>query len=222
MLQVSDIIRVLIESLGERGRISLKELEERLKFKPLSYRLLLDSVLNRLKGEKLIEIDDEGLYLITSLTHFILKCVELNMIDIEYASTIISWKDFEHLASQILEEMGFETYRNLRVKCEGRTFEVDILAIRGSRALIIDCKHWNLKRGASSKIKRLIPLHVKRANCVISRLLSKPSRAIPVILTLHDVGLRFWGGVFVVPIFTLKDFIHNIELYEEQFKEWNT
>jgi len=214
----SQIAKNIIELFKGRRCISLSELLE-------SHRRYERVVLNLVKTlveYKALKLENDNVCSLGNFTYLVLKMVEMNIIDVEYASTCISWRDFEELVASILDEMGFITFKNLRVKCEGKRYEVDIIAIREPRMLVIDCKHWNIKRGASSKIKNVILAHLSKTRCLSKMRTFKVkynvSKFIPVIVTLHDVGLRVWNGTFVVPIFNLVDFINNIEAYEEYLK----
>src|SRR5713101_6720123 len=59
------------------------------------------------------------------------------------AARDLTWQEFERFAEDCLGEAGFEAERNVRVKGEGRAWQIDVVGFRGELVLAIDCKHWN-------------------------------------------------------------------------------
>ena len=68
----------------------------------------------------------------------------------------LNWKDFEGLASEILDEAGFATIRNFIMKDPRR--EIDVIGIKMGVAMLIDCKHW--KRTPVSALTDAASKHV--------------------------------------------------------------
>ncbi len=113
----------------------------------------------------------------------------------------LSWKDFEGLVSEILDEAGFATIRNFMMKNPRR--EIDVIGIKMGVAMLIDCKHWkratvSALSDAASKQKERTKQYVACTNGAI---------ASPVIVTLHDDGIVFSGKVPIVPIHRFATFI---------------
>jgi Holliday junction resolvase-like predicted endonuclease len=67
----------------------------------------------------------------------------------------IDWRDFEELVSEILEKHGFKTWNNFRFKTKKR-YEIDLIATKGSKTLLIDCKQWSTGRYKKSALKNAI------------------------------------------------------------------
>src|SRR5260370_10328942 len=59
------------------------------------------------------------------------------------AAQVLTWQEFEKFGAECLEEAGFRTERSVRVKGEGRAWQIDLVGSRGDLIIAIDCKHWN-------------------------------------------------------------------------------
>src|SRR2546425_4622535 len=55
------------------------------------------------------------------------------------AAKALTWQEFERFAEDCLGEAGFEAERNVRVKSEGRSWQIDLVGFRGELMLAIDC-----------------------------------------------------------------------------------
>lgn len=135
------------------------------------------------------------------------------------AARVLSWREFEKFAENCMEEAGFEARRNVRVKGEGRTWEIDVIGFRGELVLAIDCKHWN----TPSYLSRLKPAasHQRHA---ISHLLKtledetsheKGRQALAVILTLREPPAQFFENTVLVSIEKLPSFLSSVTPYDE-------
>jgi hypothetical protein len=133
--------------------------------------------------------------------------------DLEELSKILDWKDFEVLATKILEASGYATHHAFRLK-RPRT-EIDVIGIREGLALLIDCKHW--KRASPSELRRFAAMQVERAEAFI---MTKESvcTAVPAILTLHSESVDFADGVPVIPVTKLRSFLDEMPGYLDRIK----
>jgi len=75
-------------------------------------------------------------------------------VDVEDLSGILGWKDFELLATNILDASGYVAHHGFRLKKP--RMEIDIVGIKDGMALLIDCKHW--KRFA---VPAILTLHLE-------------------------------------------------------------
>ena len=135
----------------------------------------------------------------------------MRALDLESASSLLDWKEFERFASLAFESLGYETEKNYRLKKP--RIEIDILAHRGNAiAFAVDCKHWKRTVGHASML-RICERQVERS----LRLIGSFQRIVPVVLTWHDEMLRvIENGVPVVPIHKLSDFLVNWESSETE------
>lgn len=133
-------------------------------------------------------------------------CIK-NGCGISEISTLLSWKDFEQLASTILTSCGYRTRTNVRfVKPR---MEIDVVGTRFSLALIIDCKHW--KHGNLSSISTYSRKQEARTVRFVKE--NHVKQAVPLILTLHAESVKFVGGIPIVPITQFGSFITDMEAY---------
>ncbi len=123
----------------------------------------------------------------------------------------LNWQEFEHFTEECLVLAGFEARRNVRVKDEKRSWQIDVLGTRSTLVLSIDCKHWK-PPNYPSKFKQA-SAHQKTATM---KLLAQEDYGaegvvgLPIILTLHDPHRTIVDGVVMLPIQKLPDFLSNI------------
>ncbi|HLE35007.1 MAG TPA: hypothetical protein VI698_03865 [Nitrososphaerales archaeon] len=134
-------------------------------------------------------------------------------VDVEDLSGILGWKDFELLATNILDASGYVAHHGFRLKKP--RMEIDIVGIKDGMALLIDCKHW--KRSSPSEMARFASMQVKRAEAFVRA--SKQVRfAVPAILTLHLESITFADDVPVIPIVKLRSFLNEVQGYLNEIK----
>jgi len=132
----------------------------------------------------------------------------------------LTWQEFEKFAEECLEEAGFQTEKNVRVKGDGRAWQIDVVGVRGDLILTIDCKHWNTP-GYLSKFK----LAAEHQRTATRHLLARPvekmvqgekeRQALPVILTLSEPRGQFSEGVVLVSVEKLPSFLSGVAPYDE-------
>ena len=127
--------------------------------------------------------------------------------DIEQVSRCLSWKDFEMLASEILQSFGYRTRTNIWfVKPR---MEIDVVGTDlDGFTIAVDCKHW--KRSNLSSISKYSQKQAARAQRLI-KYDKTISQVVPVMLTLHAESVRFVGGVPLVPIQRFRSFIIDVK-----------
>ena len=127
--------------------------------------------------------------------------------DIEQVSRCLSWKDFEKLASEILQSFGYRTRSNIWfVKPR---MEIDVVGTDlDGFTIAVDCKHW--KRSNLSSISKYSQKQAARAQRLI-KYDKTISQVVPVMLTLHAESERFVGGVPLVPIQRFRSFIIDVK-----------
>ena len=129
------------------------------------------------------------------------------MFDPETLSATLTWQEFEILAENAFQSLGFKTTRNFRIK-KPRT-EIDLLAWHNRTLFAIDCKHWKRTVGYSTMTK-IGEKQISRCQNYLDS--SKFDNIIPLILTWHDESLSILeNGVPIVPIYKISDFVLNFD-----------
>jgi hypothetical protein len=136
------------------------------------------------------------------------------------AAKALTWQEFEKFAVDCLEEAGFEAKRNVRVKGEGRAWQIDVVGFRGELVLAIDCKHWNTP-GYPARFKQAAS-HQRRATLHFLTTLEERTaegrkgwQALAVILTLREPPSRFSESTVLVSVDMLPSFLSGVTPYDE-------
>jgi Holliday junction resolvase len=139
---------------------------------------------------------------------------------LEDAAGVLTWQEFEQLTEECLKEAGFQAERNVRVKGEGRAWQIDVVGYRGELALAIDCKHWNTP-GYLSRFKQAAD-HQRHAAChLLATLKAKRDetrggwQALAVILTLREPPARLAENTALVSIEMLPGFLSAVTPYDD-------
>jgi len=132
----------------------------------------------------------------------------------------LTWQEFEKFAEECLEEAGFQTEKNVRVKGGGRAWQIDVVGYRGELVLTIDCKHWNTP-GHLSRFKlaaehqRTATLHLLARPVEMMVQGDRERQALPVILTVSEPRGQLSEGVVLVSIEKLPSFLSGVTPYDE-------
>ncbi len=206
-------LRVLIASLIRRGRLEAREVEEGVGL-PLQLAVELTRGLPvRLEGDSLVASD---------AVELILACWRRGFDPVELALRA-GWREFERLCARVFEEHGFRALTNVRFSSGGALRELDVVALREPRILAVDCKLW--RRARESALRRTVRAHKERcaafaqAAPAIPRVAAevarwRSARVVPAIVDLHEVSLKVFEGVPIVPLRKLSSFIEELEAYE--------
>ncbi|MFQ5969750.1 MAG: hypothetical protein ACE5J2_04575 [Nitrososphaerales archaeon] len=135
-------------------------------------------------------------------------------VDIEDLSKILNWRDFEMLATNILDACGYVAYHGLRLK-KPRT-EIDVVGIKDVMALLLDCKHW--KKSNPSALSKFALMQIDRAESFIEANKWNVRFAVPAILTLHLDSIIFANDVPVIPITKFRSFLNELAGHLNEIK----
>lgn len=126
----------------------------------------------------------------------------------ENISEAIYWRDFEHLVAKYFEENNYMVLANYRVKKPRR--EIDLIAYRTSNLFCIDCKNWNISP-TSSIMNNIVLKQMER--CCFLRNEERFSKydVYPILVVMRGEKYLFFDDVPVIPINSLRDFIHKLE-----------
>ncbi len=128
-------------------------------------------------------------------------------IDLPDLTSKLDWKQFEGLATFAFKSFGYKVLKNYRMKKPA--MEIDLLAMRNSKAFAADCKHWKRTVGEGAMIK-IAEKQIERAKRVMRQELLE--EVVPLIITWREEPVRVLeNGVPVVSIQKLADFILNFE-----------
>lgn len=147
-------------------------------------------------------------------------------LEIGKLSRLVSWRDFENIASEIMSIHGYETLNNLVASTPFR-FQIDVFAIDTptGRGLVVDCKHW--ATSSPSRLAEAARNHyvrtLKLAQSINSLSLKYPiikntKYLLPIVITLTTPSLRSFQNVLIVSIRELNRFLQEIFYVIEEFK----
>jgi len=124
------------------------------------------------------------------------------------AASYLNWKAFESYVARALEEAGFETLKNVRVRAGDKLAEFDVIGYDGDKVIVVECKRWSaFRRSALLKVAEEHKAKVERAAYWLAKL---GKRALPVVVTLRGTPIR--EGALIVPIKSFKGFIEEVDL----------
>jgi len=139
--------------------------------------------------------------------------------DLEGVCKALGWLEFENIAAMAFEYDGFTVKRRFRFKWTGRRWEIDVLGLREPLVVCADCKHW-LHGWRRSAIEKAVELQVARTKTLADALPLlrekieltnwKSATLIPAVLSLVPGPFKFHGGVPIVPILQLQNFLSEL------------
>lgn len=144
--------------------------------------------------------------------------------DIERVSDLLRWKEFEAMAAVAFEQNRYSVLKNLYFKHSGRKYEIDIVGCRKPLVVCVDCKHWHhglhkstLEKVVKEQVERVRALTMSLPNprIKIECVSWSSPKFVPVILSLMMDESKFCGGVPVVPILGLQDFLNQLPAYAD-------
>ena len=127
----------------------------------------------------------------------------------------LTWQEFESFGAECLSEAGFRVEKNVRIKGDGRAWQIDLIGYRGELVLAIDCKHWH----TSGYESRLAPHaeHQRNATAHLLTTLAKTTndrgeklQGLAAILTLLEPSTRFLENSALVSVEQLPGFLSSV------------
>jgi Holliday junction resolvase-like predicted endonuclease len=125
----------------------------------------------------------------------------------------MTWQEFEEEVKEIFERHGYKTRFRVIFKDEERG-EVDVIAENFGIILAIDAKRYTKKWYRTPALKKQSEKHAKRCKRY-ERQVGK--KVIPIIVSLLDDRIIFYGGCIIVPFESLNDFLLNLHFYLTEF-----
>jgi len=202
--------------------VELKELIDRIKI--VNYETLRETI-SKLNQYEIISIINDEMIKVNKPAELALILI-MSGADPEHVSKYVTWHDFEALVTKELSELGFETYKNIRLR-KPKALEIDILAIDtvSKFCLVIDCKHW---LPGYSKIRKLMSAahkHIERTLKLANScewlirqygIIRKCKYFVPALVTLTDLKVRTLLNCAIIPITLLRSFVFDIHKFIEE------
>ena len=211
-ISVEETARVLIEALRQSKSSNILDLEQ------IALEAKTSKQVAKAIVTQFLDITHDDHFSIESTSRVQLALAIARIGRLKDAAKALSWQEFESFGSECLAEAGFRADKNVRVKGEGRVWQIDLIGYRGDLVLTIDCKHWN----TSGYESRLAPPaeHQSTATAHLLRTLKKTNvrgkslQGLAVILTLLEPPARFLERAALVSVEQLPGFLTAVTPYD--------
>ncbi len=125
----------------------------------------------------------------------------------------LEWSEFEQYCAMAVSAAGYTVRRNVRMLKPTR--QIDIVAESPSLVLSIDCKHWK-RSGGAGLLAAPAAAQLERTRMFAKAMRPGEERPLlPVLLTLLDNRVRLLGGVPVVPLQALREFLASVSRFDD-------
>ncbi len=148
-------------------------------------------------------------------------------VDIAEVIGLLTWKDFEGLIANIMDENGFRCTESFRRRGDSsaRGMEIDVIGIHDRSVFSVDAKMWGIRGGKSSALRAAAEKQKERTMRLLAQheQLSKRLRPIvpgeyeffPILVTWLVEEVELHEGVPVVPVFKFNSFILDFDTYRD-------
>ncbi len=118
----------------------------------------------------------------------------------------LGWQDFEDLVSGMVELAGYSVLKDIRIGGG----QYDVVGVASRHALVVEAKKWKMY---GARIVKVVGDHVDRVarDVTYIRQLIGDKPVYPIVVTVHDVGVKLVSGVPVVSIGMLASFLREFE-----------
>jgi len=140
---------------------------------------------------------------------------------LQQVARALTWQEFEAFTEECLQTVGYVTQKGLIVKDDSRRWQIDIVGKKSPMILAIDCKHWE-SPGYESKLSNAAEHQKLALQALIQQMAERGEvgreglLALPMILTLFEPRSRMVGGVVVVSIEQLGDFLERVSPFSSE------
>jgi hypothetical protein len=169
----------------------------------------------------LLQLDDPTGARLTNSARFKLAFEAVRHGGLQQVARALTWQEFEAFTEECLQTVGFDTQKGLIVKDDSRRWQIDIIAKKSPMILAIDCKHWE-SPGYESKLSNAAAHQKLALQAFIQQMAARGEvgrerlLALPMILTLFEPRARMVGGVVVVSIEQLGDFLERVSPFSSE------
>ncbi len=190
-------------------------------------RSLIEDSLVELQMAGAVTLADEVIYVTPEQRLRIAELAMTKGADPERVARELGWQEFESLAGRVLSREGYATSKHFILKHSGHKHEIDVVGAKEPLVLCVDCKHWH-HGWAPSKIMKAAEQQLLRVQSLSEvfttyrrklRVMGWRSvRLLPAVLTLADLSSKMIGGVPIVSVLRLRDFLCQIDPWEETLR----
>jgi Holliday junction resolvase-like predicted endonuclease len=142
--------------------------------------------------------------------------------DFERVCSFLDWREFEGMASVILERNGYIVKQNLWFRHLGKRWEIDVVGYKKPIILCVDCKHW--RYGMHPSALKKIAEEQKKRTAALAKSLSTfvgkfdfaswdNAKIVPAVLSLFPGRFKFYDDMPIVPVLQFQDFINQLPAY---------
>jgi hypothetical protein len=169
----------------------------------------------------LLQLDNPTGVRLTNSARFKLAFEAVRHGGLQQVARALTWQEFEAFTEECLQTVGFDTQKGLIVKDDSRRWQIDVIAKKSRMILAIDCKHWE-SPGYESKLSNAAEHQKLALQALIQQMAAKGEvgreglLALPMILTLFEPRARVVGGVVVVSIEQLGDFLERVSPFSSE------
>jgi hypothetical protein len=131
------------------------------------------------------------------------------------ASRFLEWRDFERFAESCLEEMSFETKRDVRFKMDDRRWQIDVIGVKGELLVCVDCKHWAPPM-SPSRFKNPEAHQVAATRLYAAKLAKEQNSrvtSLPVILTIFEAHQKLSEKTVIIDVQKLASMLRDLTPY---------
>jgi len=179
------------------------------------------SEMTRRALERFVDLDDHTRIRLETPVRLKLALEAIRLGEVQTVARALTWQEFEEFSEDCLRTAEFDTKKGLLFKDETRRWQVDIVALKKSILLVLDCKHWESTNHSSKfhqavehQTRVLQPLiRYMRAN---GSLIDQEVWALPVIVTLFEPRVSLLDAVVIVSIGQLPDFLGHLTPYDPE------
>jgi len=144
--------------------------------------------------------------------------------DLEKVCRLLSWQEFEEIATRSLEANGYSTFKHFVFMLNGRRREIDAIGVGHLLVVCLDCKHW--MKGIRGRVgEEIVSRQIARVQNLaahepsLDRLrigVGNDLYFVPAIVSLVEAGPRFIKHVPVVPVLKLNSFLSSIDPFVDE------
>jgi protease II len=132
-----------------------------------------------------------------------------NIEDLQKISEEVVWQNFERLTAFIFEENNFRVEINKVKTSNKKRRQYDVIARKGNRTFLAECKKWAGNRYRLSALKTAVRQHKERSE--FYSILTNEN-ATPIIITLIEEDVLFYEDIPIVPILKLNSFLNEEDM----------
>lgn len=154
---------------------------------------------------RLLEVGEGAIMGENERVELVLNALRLG-VDASPLARYLGWREFEKLTTALLNEAGYDAEWDVKLSFRGKRVQVDVLALKGSILLVIDCKRWNrpLTPSIEQEIKSRLEMRLSLLKDAIERAFGAGSPEntylIPATISLYRPSSQIIDGFIFTSI----------------------